>query len=297
MTSETSIALHEQIEVLPSAGLLTSWLANYWLGKAFNAGKDFMLYKKGGTEDVDLKFLDNSNDGINHVYGFDKFEVPSVAFLKYVDAYIFCVIANRQKAQNAPYDTVRSLEESAQWRKDFVPKPQQNDEFDGDVMSVSEKRLLEVLTNDMSKRKQADTKEERIEVVEYVVAEIAPRLTLSMTQIDKDRGFADGDVTACLDSKYNLIHETYCNAVELDRHMGEEDQERLLGFCHRNLLTDEIDREGLRGTYAIATSNLKRAMYNDEQRRELGGIYFDTMSSWVQLMRLGRPETEMEDTS
>jgi hypothetical protein len=192
---------------------------------------------------------------------------------------------------------VRSLEESAQWRKDFVPKPQQNDEFDGDVMSVSEKRLLEVLTNDMSKRKQADTKEERIEVVEYVVAEIAPRLTLSMTQIDKDRGFADGDVTACLDSKYNLIHETYCNAVELDRHMGEEDQERLLGFCHRNLLTDEIDREGLRGTYAIATSNLKRAMYNDEQRRELGGIYFDTMSSWVQLMRLGRPETEMEDTS
>lgn len=297
MTSETNIALHEQIDVLPAAGLLTSWLANYWLGKAFNAGKDFMLYKKGGTEDVDLKFLDNSNDGINHVYGFDKFEIPSVAFLKYVDAYIFCVIANRQKAQNPPYDTVRSLEESAQWRKDFVPKPQQNNEFDGDVMSDSEKRLLAVLTNDMSKKKQSDTKEERIEVVEYVVAEIAPRLSLSMTQIDKDRGFAEGDVTACLDSKYNLIHEDFVGTVELDRIMGAEDQDKLLGFCNRNPLTDEIDREGLRGTYAIATSNLKRAMYNDEQRRALGGIYFDTMTSWVQLMRLGRSETETQEQS
>jgi hypothetical protein len=149
----------------------------------------------------------------------------------------------------------------------------------------------------MSKKKQSDTQEERIEVVEYVVAEIAPRLSLSMTQIDKDRGFADGDVTACLDSKYNLIHEDFVGTTELDRVMGAADQDKLLGFCHRNPLTDEIDREGLRGTYAIATSNLKRAMYNDEQRRELGGIYFDTMSSWVQLMRLGRSETDPQEDS
>jgi hypothetical protein len=286
--SGKTLSLHELIEVLPAAGLLSSWLANYWLGKAFNAGKDFMLYKQGGTEDIDLKFLDNSNDGVNHVYGFDKYEVPSVAFLKYVDAYIYCMAINKQKAVNPPFDSARPLEESAQWRKDFVPKPQKNADFDGDVMDDRMSRIIEALTNDLSKAKQEDSKAERIEVIEYVVAEITPRLSMCMDQLDKDRGFATEDVDAALDNNYNLISEDFVGPAELDNIMPQEDQEKLLGFCDRDLLTDEITREGLRGTYAVATSNLKRAMYNDEQRKALSGIYFDTMSSWVQLMRYGK---------
>ena len=293
--SEKKLALHELIDTLPAAGLLSSWLANYWLGKAFNAGKDFMLYKQGGTEDVDLKFLDNSNDGVNHVYGFDKYEVPSVAFLKYVDAYIYCMAANKSKAVNPPFDSARPLDESAQWRKDFVPKPQKNEDFDGDVMNESMKRIIDALTTNLSAAKQADTKQERIEVIEYVVAEIEPRLSLCMEQLDKDRGFATEDVTAALDNNYNLIHEDFVGPTELDQIMSQEDQEKLLGFCERDRLTDEITREGLRGTYAVATSNLKRAMYNDEQRKKLSGIYFDTMSSWVMLMRLNSPTTQSEE--
>lgn len=297
MTSDIKISLHEQIELLPAAGLLTSWLSNYWLGKTFAAGKDFMLYKQGGTEDVDLKFLSKDNDGVNHVYGFDKYEIPSVAFLKYVDAYIFCMAANKVHSVNAPFDSSRPLEESAQWRRDFVPKPQKNEQFDGDVMAETEKRILDCLTNDLSKKKQVETKQERIEVIDYVVAEITPRLSMCLAQMDKDRGFSTEDVTACLDSKMNLIHEDFVGPAELDEIMPQEDQDRLLGFIERDRITDEITREGLRGTYAVATSNLKRAMYNDAKRQELSGIYFDTMTSWVQLMRLGRPQSSEQEQS
>lgn len=289
MTSEPSISLHEQIEILPAAGLLTSWLANYWLGKAFTAGKDYMAYKLLGTQEIDLKFLDATNDGINQIYGFGKLQLPSVAFLKFVDAYIYCMAMNKHKATNPPYDSARSLEESAQWRKDFVPKPQQNSEFDEGV-DKSMLRILDALTNSLAKKKQVETKQERIEVVEFVCAEIAPRLGLCMSQLDKDRGFAHGDVTAKLDNKYNLIHENFVSATELDEIMPQDDQDRLLGFCHRNLMTNEIEREGLRGTYAVATSNLKRAMYNEEQKRSLSGIYFDTRESWLTLMRHAKPK-------
>lgn len=289
--SDPKIGLHSLIEetdeaghpLIPSPALLTRELAKAWLRKAFNSGRAYSEYKLLGTEDMDRAFMAESNEGINHVYGFEGYVPPSVAFHKYVDAYVWCVIENERYSCNAPFDRVQPLIESAQYRKNFQPKSQQNSEFDTGL-SESEQKLLASLADVLSSAKREETHDERIAAIDFVVGEIQPRLSLCMSQVNKRTGWTSEQIE----------EHSFVDADSLDELMSQDEQWELLGDCRRLPLQDTVERSGIRGAYAVACANLKRAMFNAETKVQLSGIYWDTCESWKFLMRFGRVQSESE---
>jgi hypothetical protein len=271
--------------LIPAPALLTRELAKAWLRKAFNSGRAYCEYKQLGTEDIDRAFMSETNDGINHIYGFEGYVPPSVAFHKHVDAYLWCVLENERYSVNPPFDKVQPLIESAQYRKNFVPRTQQNSEFDSGL-EEREQKILAELVEVLGSAKREETTDERHAAIDFVVAEIQPRLTLCMSQIDKLTGWTHED-----------IGEDFTSADMLDILMSQDEQWELLGDVRRMPLQNTVERSGIRGAYAVACANLKRAMYNAQTRAQLSGIYWETLQSWKYLMRFGRTNSEPTEES
>lgn len=274
MGRKRNLGMHAEAANLPAPAIAYRELAKLWLRKAFGAGTTYRLYKQAGTEVVDAAFMDASNEGVNHIYGFEGFVPPSIAFNKYVDAYVWCCGMNASTTNNPPFDTVQPLRESAEWRKKFVPKGKTGEVLE-EGMDAREAKLLAALVGELTSEKRERTESDRIATIDFVVAEIEPRLYAIMAHLDKDRGFATED-----------FGESFVDAEGLDDALTREDQELLLGECRRE--GDKVAREGMRGAYATATANLKRAMFNAEMERELSGVFWDTRESWTYLMRINR---------
>lgn len=137
-----------------------------------------------------------------------------------------------------------------------------------------EAKLLATLVEELSTTKRERTEEDRIADIDFVVAEIEPRIALAMTQLDKDRGFATEEVGEGV------------SAEHLDSLLSMDEQEDILGECMRR--GDLVIREGMRGAYATQVANLKRAMFNAEQERMLSGVFWDMRESWVMLQKMHR---------
>jgi hypothetical protein len=280
------LGLHELVNatddsghpLIPAPALLARELAKAWLRKAFNSGRAYSEYKLLGQDDIDLAFMSESNEGINHIYGFEGYRPPSIAFNKHVDAYVWCVVENRKHSNNAPFDTVQPLEESARYRKEFIPKPQSNNEFDIGL-NESEEKILASLVEVLGSEKREVSTDERNAAIDFVVGEIQPRLTLCLAQLNKKTGWAK-----------RKVDEGFATAAALDDLMPQDEQEELLGYVRRMPIKDTVERVGIRGAYATACANLKRAMYSTTTKAQLSGIYWDTLCSWKALMRLHTSE-------
>ena len=273
MGRKRNLCMHAEALKLPAPAIALREIAKLWLRKAFAAGDAFRQYKLQGTESIDAAFMDISNDGINHIYGFEGYRPPTIAFNQYVDGYIWCCAMNKKHSNNPPFDTVQPLRESAEWRKQFVPKSRTKDALD-DGLEERESDLLAALVGELSSEKRERTKDDRLATIDFVVAEIEPRLMPVMEHLDKDRGFAMEDLGEDVDPNF------------LDSLLSMDEQEMLLGECRRE--PSGVVREGMRGAYATAVANLKRAMFNAEMERELSGIFWDTRESWVKLQHMHR---------
>lgn len=289
MGRKRNLGMHQEALKLPSPAIAYRELAKVWLRKAFAAGNAVRQYKAAGTEAIDAAFMDASNEGINHVYGFEGYRPPTQAFESYIEGYVYCCVMNKMTSKNAPYDTVQPLRESADWRKRNVPKSRTQPALD-DGLDERDSKLLAALVDQLSSEKRERTEDDRIADIDFVVAEIESRLMLSMNQLDKDRGFTTevGVVMGDTDPAY------------LDSLLSKDEQEDILGECCRR--GDTVIREGMRGAYATAVANLKRAMFSPEQERMLSGIYWETRETWVMLQRMHRlhrpikPTSEKEDS-
>lgn len=273
MGRKRNLGMHAEAMNLPAPALAYRELAKMWLRKAFNAGDAYRQYKLKGTEAIDAAFMDASNDGINHIYGFEGYRPPTIAFNQYVDGYIWCCAMNAKYSNNPPFDTVQPLRESAEWRRKFVPKSRTKEVLD-EGMDEREAKLLAALVDELTSEKRERTEDDRIASIDFVVAEIEPRLGAVMAHLDKDRGFATEELGEDIDPEY------------LDSLLNREEQENLLGECARKGNT--IVREGMRGAYATAVANLKRAMFNPEMERQLSGVFWDTRQSWIHLQKMNR---------
>ena len=278
------LALHQLAETLEAPAIVYRELAKMWLRKCFAAGKSYREYKLLGVDEVDLHFMDESNDGINHVYGFEGYEPPTLAFNRYVDGYIWCFIMNAKSSINGPFDTCQPLRDAAEYRKRYVP-PESKDDLDaGDVLTQRERALLAALTQELSLEGFEKGKDDRIENIDFVVAEIEGRLHLSMTQIDKTRGFTSESVTNdTVDAEY------------LDSLLSEDEQETLLGEARRMPL-GKTELDGIRGAYARSLAQMKRIMRIPAEKERLSGTYFLMRDSWVTLMRAHRISRPIKQT-
>lgn len=274
MGRKRKLGMHAEAAKLASPALAYRELAKLWLRKAFAAGDAFRQYKESGMEVIDSAFMDESNEGINHIYGFEGYKPPTIAFNQYIEGYIYCCAMNAMTSVNPPFDTVQPLRESAEWRKRFVPKSGQTSDALHEGLEEQEAKLLAALVGELTSEKRERTESDRIKSIDYVVSEIEPRLMLAMGQIDKDRGFATEVVGEGVDPDF------------LDSLLTREDQETLLGECRRE--GGKVAREGIRGAYATAVANLQRAMFSPEMERQLSGVFWDVRESWVYLMRINR---------
>lgn len=285
MGRKRNLGMHKEAEELAAPAIAYRELAKVWLRKAFAAGDAFRRYKESGNEVVDSIFFDESNDGINHIYGFEGYRPPTIAFNQYVDGYIWCCAMNAKHSNNPPFDTVQPLRESAEWRKKFVPKSRTKETLD-EGLEEREEKLLAALVDELSSEKRERTEDDRIKSIDYVVAEIEPRLNMVMAHLDKDRGFATEELGEDIDPTY------------LDSLLTREEHETILGECRRE--GGRVVREGMRGAYATAVANLKRAMFNAEMERQLSGVFWDVRQSWVhlqQMNRINRKPKSKEDNS
>jgi hypothetical protein len=273
MGKKRKLGMHQEALKLPAPALAFRELAKLWLRKAFAAGDQYRKYKLSGNEGLDTAFMDVLNEGINHVYGFEGYQPPTIAFNQYVEGYVYCCAMNAVTSQNAPFDTVQPLRDSAKWRKEFIPKSKTKDAL-ADGLEEREAKLLAALVDELAVDKRERTEDERISTIDFVVSEIEPRLAFCLAQLDKDRGFATEDIGEGTDPAY------------LDSLLSEDEQELLLGDCYRQ--GSKVIREGIRGVYATQVANLQRAMFNAEQERALSGIFWDIRESWVQLQRMHR---------
>ena len=274
MGRKRNLGMHQEALKLPSPAIAFRELAKVWLRKAFAAGNAVRRYKEAGTESIDAAFMDASNEGINHVYGFEGYVPPTRAFEQYVEGYVYCCMMNKMHSKNAPFDSVQPIRESADWRKRNVPKAKTQSALD-DGLDERDSKILAALVDELSTAKRERTEDDRIADIDFVVAEIESRLMLCMNQLDRDRGFATESV---------VIGEA--DPAHLDSLLSQDQQEDILGECCRR--GDTVIREGMRGAYATAVANLKRAMFSPEQERMLSGVYWETRESWVYLQRIHR---------
>ena len=279
MGRKRKLQLHVEAEKLPAPALAFRELAKVWLRKAFAAGDQFRQYVEGGTASIDAAFMDVTNDGINHIYGFEGYKPPSIAFNQYVEGYVYCCAMNAKYSTNPPFDTVQPLRDSAKWRKQFVPKSKTKESL-SEGLEEREAKLLAALVGELTSEKRERTEEDRIATIDFVVAEIEPRLTLSMDQLNTDTGFATEDVGEGTSAEF------------LDSLLSQDEQEEILGDCYRR--GDTVVREGIRGVYATQVANLQRAMFNAEQERLLSGIFWDVRESWVILQRMHRVHRKLK---
>ena len=252
--------IHGLVELIPAPGLLLARLANYWGHKACSAGRPYLAAIQSGEQEINLAFLDESNSEINHVFGFDSYKLPSVWFNQCADAFVYCFYENKRTMVNPPYDQAQTIQEIVAFRRNSEMK-QKTDIPASDKLSIKEQQILALLTMEFSQRKRETVSKEQ--VLDFALAEITAKMTVLPGQ---------------------EVPETFNSLSNLDVLMPEEDQSRILGCCYKERMTDEIVREGVRGAYAIACANLARAMYNEEMKQRLSGIFFDMQTSWHILM-------------
>lgn len=138
MGRKRNLGMHQESLKLPAPAIAFRELAKLWLRKAFAAGNAVRQYKLQGTEAIDAAWTDVSNDGINHIYGFEGYVPPTRAFESYVEGYVYCVAMNKRYSNNPPFDLVQPLRESAAWRKQHIPKPRTQGALDDGLDERSE---------------------------------------------------------------------------------------------------------------------------------------------------------------
>jgi hypothetical protein len=278
------LELHSIAEdILEAPALAWSSLAWYWGLSFLGMGPRYMEYMQSGEWEIDKAFLDESNDEINSIAGYEKTYTIKERFDRAVNFYEYCCVAGKSSSINPPWDYPPDVDTLIALRNRLEAQSQTPDKIitatNESIIDDPYKAIWEAggqLKRDERAREYAMQVKESMN---YIQGEVAPRMLLTMDQLDKDSGFL----------KQGFVRNSSITTDDMDDVMPQEKQWDKLGCSYiqttpkgKTLIT-----EGIIGRYYKAGHNLEIAMWNDERKRELSGIHHATVHTWNQLMEIG----------
>lgn len=288
------LGLHSFVEnELEYAALAWNSLAWYWAYSFLGMGPRYKEYMNSGAYELDKAFLfDDDNEGINHIYGYGREITIKERFERAVDFFEYCCVRCRETSINPPYDLPPSLDTIVELFRNTEARPRTPDKAVNQSLAAAlvdndEYQSLWTDGNDQTQEEQFKKYAvERKAAINYVLAEVQPRLQLTMQQLNK-MGF--------LTSGYVKIADGVTPEF-MDEVMPDDAQVTKLGTVYRSG-AGLIVTEGITGRYFKAGHNIERAMWNEQRAEQLSGVYHSTLLSWKQLMELGNRYEECDSES
>lgn len=281
------LELHSIAEdILEAPALAWSSLAWYWGLSFLGMGPRYMEYMQSGEWEVDKAFFDASNDGINSIAGYEKEVTIKERFDRAVNFYECCCIHGKQTSLNPPWDFPPDVDTLITLRNRLEAKAQAPDQIiqattDDILKDNPDFQALWEAGGQVQREERAKDYSNRVkEAMSYIQGEVAPRMQLTMDQLDKDSGF----ITS------GHVPLTVVSTDDMDNVMPQETQLNKLGdmYLHNQLTGKVVVTEGIIGRYYKAGHSLELAMWNEDRKRELSGIHHATVRTWNQLMEIKR---------
>lgn len=293
--------LHQLVEdELEAPSLAWNALAWYWGLSFLGMAPSYMQYMQSDDVDIDKAFNDESNEDVNHIYGYERRLTIKERFDRAVNFYEYCCIRGRQTSINPPWDYPPDIDTLIAFRQRMEANAQNPDALiqasvDDTLATHPDFLRLWNVGGKIKREQRAKEYNERVlDAINYVRSELAPRFQLSLDQLNKDTGFLDT----------GFVHDD-CNVTAelMDETMSEETQWDKLGECYvqKILVGSDIEEHivttGIIGRYWIAGHNLESAMFDDERKRELAYAHNATVRTWQQLMLIASstPKPTEED--
>jgi hypothetical protein len=283
------LKLHNLAETLEAPALLWNVLAWYWGMSFMGMAPSYLEYMKSDAPSIDAAFNDPNNEDINHVLGYPRRLTIKERFDRAVNFYVYCFHKGRSTSINPPWDYPPDVDTLIAQRQRMEGRAQKPDEIiESTVNSILDNEDYRNLWNAGGKVKREqrakDYNQRVLEALDYVRAEIVPRLTLSKDQLS-DEGFLD---VGCLPEDYDPTPD------QMDEVMPQEVQWEKLGDCYKRKVlhgseqVEEIVAYGVIGKYYTAGHNLELNMYDEDRKRELSYAHNATVRTWKQLMEVNK---------
>ena len=271
-------------DILEAPALAWSSLAWYWGLSFLGMGPRYMEYMQSGEYEIDKAFFDEDNDQINRIPGYDENFSIKQRFDRAVDFYEYCCIKGKQTSINPPWDFPPDIDTLITFRNRMEARAQPPNEVikatTDDILSDNAdfQKLWDVGNEIKREARAIDYANSIKEAMSYIHGEVAPRMQLTLDQLDKDSGFIES----------GTVPLTIVSTDQMDEVMPQESQWNKLGDMYIQHLPSgkNVIAEGIIGRYYTAGHNLELAMWNEQQKTELSGIHHATVRTWYQLMEI-----------
>jgi hypothetical protein len=239
---------------------------------------------QSGEYEVDLAFLDGSNDEINQIAGYGKNLTIKQRFDRAVNFYEHCYIQSRATSINPPWDHAPDVATLISFRNKMEAKPQAaNAEIEATTNAMLDEKMAALweAAGEIQRNDRATIYADKVkEALRYVESEVQPRMSVTIEQLNKDSGFLTS----------GTVPTTFVGTVaDMDEAMPEEKQWDKLGDAYIQTTPNTgktVIATGIIGRYFKAGHSLEAAMWSPEKRRELSAIHLATMKTWQQLVTI-----------